>query len=109
MGCHILLQGMFTTRIESASLALQTISLLLSHLEAPLSMVSDSIFKQASGKKPLAVMPAQNDSTLAFYFQSPFSKLLMLLTPQTALLLYLVNIPQHALTLPEVGLRLAVG
>lgn len=48
--------------------------------------------------------------TLAFsYFQSPFSKLLMLLTPQTTLLLYLVNIPSMPLTFLEVGLRLAVG
>ena len=55
-------------------------------------------------------MPAQNDSTLAFsYLQSPFSKLLMRLTPHTALLLYLLNIPSLPLTLPEVGLRLAVG
>ena len=52
-------------------------------------------------------MPAQNDSTLAFsYFQSPFSKLLMLLTPQTTLLLFLVNIPSMPLTFLEVGLRL---
>lgn len=54
-------------------------------------------------------MPAQNDSTLAFisnHLSLSFSCFSHLRLPAS---LSHVNIPQHALTLQEVGLRLAVG